>query len=350
MEIDIETTIYELQKQKILPCGDYTYESWQENFSFIFKVEIGKMVYYFKYIKPKEVHNLEEADKKFSQECAAIEKFYPIFSFIDKVKIPRILFSSKEKLLIVTTEIGGEKIKIKFDYYLSRFRFYNNKYSDDALEIARLIGKAINIIHSNEEQDFLDSDIYNLKFYILSRLLSERNFSSCEEKLIKNFIDSSCEKIINNISIYKKNYIHGDLNVSNIYWDDGILGLIDFGNCRMSYKYEDLAIFHLSLFHFLSSRLKHSNKSRKSIFDSFCKGYGIVYEELNSDAMFKMIKLRNLSVLLKTFQNKIQKPFSLNIFPGFFKVFFGQIVNYIEYKTTKRAILNIVRENFDHCE
>lgn len=342
---NIARTIENLQGEKILPSGSYIYEFWEEQFSQIFKVVIGDCRYYFKYLKQMKGHSRIQLINKIEQEYYALKKLEPVFARFEKFNIPQVVYVSNEDLLLVTKEIQGESIKKILDEYMFRFNPLRCLKKNIIIKLAKNIGKISREINESEKDNLLVEDIDFLRGYIEERLFNSNFFTYSEEIEISNFVTRGYSSLVSRIDLYSKNLVHGDLNPANIFFDGDEIGIIDFGNCTMGNNYQDICTFHMMMFDLFMVKIKHGYKYKKEIFDAFCEGYGVQFNEISNDIMYKMTRLKNLSIYLKTFSYRLEEPFAVHLSLKMFNEIMARFVDYIDFIITKRSIIRLVRES-----
>jgi len=342
IDINICEVVKKMQFEKILPEGKCLYTYWAEQFSCIYKVVITNNTYYFKYLSVGKGRDREALERKIDQECSALQKLAPVFSSLEDFSIPKLIYSSKEDLLIVTLEVEGVKIQSMVDRYLSRLNFRSSSVESDMVDLFYEIGRGARIIHKSESSSMLSSDIDEIGNYIRNRLFCCGEFSDYERDCVENFIKMRIFEIKGNMSSYEKELIHGDLNMINVLFANGRVGFIDFGDCQFGSKFQDVCCLQLALFHGVSSRVRYSLRRTRKIFAAFCEGCRVDSLHISCDAMYSIILLKNLSIYMRTFSNRMQEQLGS---PGSWRLrarFAAQyLLNYIDYKLTKRAILKM---------
>lgn len=339
---NIEAVIRELQSRSLLPEEDYTHDLFLEQFSHVYRVSFKNKSYFFKFLKEVHDHDEKTILNKFTQEVAALQKLFPYFSNSREFTIPKVVYSSDEPMVLVTEEVKGLKINLKVSVYMNRLNIIRKMAHPETMRICGQLGKAVRKIHQYEEYPFTAKDLEALSLYIKKRLLKGSTFGEKEQNHINHFIESNCSAILDNLPAYRKTLVHGDINLFNIFFDGKTLTLIDFGNSRIDHYYQDICCFYLMLFGMFSGRVKYSLKAKKEVFNAFCQGYGVQWDVISEDFLWKLILLKNLSIFLKTFIYRMEAPIAPAARYKTIRMIKNRIFDYIDFRMTRRAVLEMV--------
>lgn len=334
----IESFVIKLQNEGILPEGLFQVHSWEQQFSYIYRIIINGNKYFIKNLKKRHDHEQHEMIQKLINEYYALTKYIDSFKNEGLFNIPEPIFFSKENLLLVTKSIEGLPIEISGNLYARRFKSTDN----GTVNMFINIGKFLNFFHGIESYPFTEQDISELVEYIKIRLIGRGQFDDFLEKKIISFLEKTkcaCEK---NLEKYKKNPVHHDFNPTNILSDGDCINVLDFGDFRMDHAYQDLIYFKLMMDGQLGSVIKYRQDRRETLINAFYEGYGFSLAEHTNDGLYQLYMLKNLAVFLITMSERQKQPLEFKPSLKTVIVIKDKIVNYLDYKKTRAEIIRIV--------
>jgi len=326
-----------LQKEGKMPQGQYEYSYDEKSASHIFKVKIGGRVYYFKKLKPRFSSYSHDLEEQLIVEYKALTKFNRIFSEYEHFNVPKPVFFSPEDLLLVTEEIKGTSILDICRKFASRFKTRELR----AIDVCTRVGEFFRIYHESETYPYTIEDLDESVDYVRQRLF-DGIFSQEEEARISAYLERMHSEIKGEIYQYSKNPIHSDVSPCNIFFDEEDINVLDFADHRIGHHFQDLIGFKLMLERQLGTRIKYRQSAKEELLRAFSNGYGLDYDAISNDKLYKLYLLSSLAVFVKTFTYWKEAALNFKLSVDFLKDVKDKIMNYLEYYKTKKKILSIV--------
>lgn len=338
MNLKVNNIIQKLQKERKLPPGIAKFETWQQQFSIVTRVNIDSNIYFFKWLTPRNEHSIDDLERKLCSEFNALVKIQSYLQNDSRFSIPEPIYYSKEELLIVTKEVKGIPLEVVGNQYARRFKPVDN----NSLSIFKRTGSFLSNFHQYESFGYSIDDLDDLIKYISNRLISRGLYGKLDENLIILFLERKRHEIIRKIDRYKKNPVHHDFNPTNILSDGECINILDFGDFKIDHIYQDLIYFKLMIDGQLGSVLKYRQDRRIDLINAFYDGYGFTLNEHKSDGLYQLYMLKNLSVFLITMSERKKLPIDFKLSLKSVIMLKDRIVNYLDYKRTRSEILQIV--------
>ena len=335
MANNISDLICDLQNQEALPSGKVTIKSWAQPASRIHEISLGSG-YYVKEMTMREGINSEDQqalEQQFVREVKALQELTCLFENTPQFCVPKLVFSDKGRLLLVTEALQGDSLQEVCALYSKRFSAVQN----NAEEACFRLGQLLNLMHKKTERPLEASDVDILLKYIKEKI-TEEFFSQIEINQLNDFCIQSAENVVRNLEKHIKCFVHHDLNPTNIFVSADSLGMLDFADTTYASPYQDLVYFPLMLKGQFSNFIKYRSQLYPRFLKCFYNGYETSPEQLSSNKMYILLKLKNLLLNLTTY-NQLLK--SINRPKGV-----GELKRVLVYKneikTLRKSILRIV--------
>lgn len=336
----IDSTVKSLQSGDILPQGYYKCTSWEQRFSFIFRVTINPGIrtehsFFFKILKPRIRYSEKAILRMLVREYEALKKVSPFFSQHEHFNIPNPVYFSVEESLLVTESLKGTPI---FDIGKKYASGRKTAVKDsDILEIYSRAGSFLRVLHDSESYSYSKDDLNILIDSIKERLTGD-NFTESQQSDIKEYLESCRSDIVENLHRYKKNPIHNDFAAENILCDGEDINVLDFADYRLDHAFQDLSYFEIMTKRQLESRIKYRKSAADELIRAFNKGYGVDDAVVSKDRLYHLYKFKNLIILVNTLA--LWKDGGRKLSPGFIK---DNILKSLEYHRIKKRIFEYIR-------
>lgn len=300
MKEKMNSLIEELQKNGVLPSGDYFCEFLEQPASYVWKVILGAG-FFIKQIKVR--HGMEEdkqADviEQFHRECKFLLSLKAYFSTSKFFSIPEIVYINQKELIIVTKALNGKSLQIICNQYAQRFGSVQN----GAAHACFNVGRFLKFLHDAQKENYALDDLEKLVCYIRDRI-SGAIFSVSELKRIDAFLLAREKEISYKLGGIYKSYVHHDLNPTNVLVDGDKINVLDFADAAMESPYQDLVYFPLMINGQFGNFFKYRPSVKNELLSRFYDGYGCQLDHLKEDPLYLLYVLKNLSIFLNTFSS-----------------------------------------------
>ena len=337
MENEISEIVGELQSNKLLPNGEVKYISWDRQFSRIHKLTFKNQIFYIKKLKPRHDQKDKKLKKRLENEYFALNKVQIYLDNFENFNVPKPIYFSTEKLILVTEGLKGSSI-IEIARKCT-IKEKEKKCNGD--KIFFMVGQFSKILHAMETKKYELESAYKLLRYIEKRI-KMNIFSEKEILRIMSFLYYCIDGINKSFKNYEECYIHHDFSPGNILYDydTSSVNVLDLGDFRFDHKYQDICYFRMMIERQLNNRIKYKRAYVDKLINAFSNGYNFNYSILERDNLYVMYKLKNLSIFAVTLSMYLK---GIDIRRINSKKMIKYFSSLYEYKTIKKEILNVVR-------
>jgi len=300
---EIVTYLKSLQREHILPAGDFSLKCWDQQASNLCQVNL-KNGYFVKSIKARHGGMLDsknEIQKSYHHELRALQLLTPFFEKKDNFNIPELVHHNTHTLTLLTKALSGERLQELCNRYAQRFGGEEN----NAEQACQNIGEFLKFLHSIERVDYSIESLNALLAYIRERIPADC-FSVVQLTSIDTWLKSMEKHISADLNSYNKVFVHHDLNPTNILVEGNTIGVLDFADFSRESPYQDLVYFPLMLQGQLENRIKYLPEKKSKLLSCFYTGYGCDYTEMRQDPLYLLYIMKNLLIFMVTYKHILQ--------------------------------------------